>query len=362
MELFNHNNLRNRAAIKKIAGEICDISLTPVRLMEVCGGHTMAIHRFGLKSLIPENVELLSGPGCPVCVSSQRYLDGCVELSRIPGVIITTYGDLIRVPASNSSLEQERSLGGDIRIVYSINEALTLAEIHPERKVVFLGIGFETTSPASAYAMVYAKRKDLHNFFLFSAHKVMPPALNALVDEELKIDGFIAPGHVSSITGVEIYRFLPDQYRKGVVVSGFEPLDLMQSILLLVKQYENNTPMVENQYRRVVRPEGNRKALELLDEVFEPVDDHWRGLGVIPDSGLQPRPEYSRFDARKHFSLSEKDSQEPKGCICGEILKGLKTPKDCPLFNTACTPDNPVGACMVSGEGSCAIVYKYNRY
>ncbi len=361
MELFNHNNLRNKAAIKKIAGEICDISSKPVRLMEVCGGHTMAIHRFGLKSLLPESVELLSGPGCPVCVSSQRYLDGCVELSRIPEVIVTTYGDLIRVPASASSLEQERSLGGDIRIVYSVNEALTLAEANPERKVVFLGIGFETTSPASAYAIMDASHRNLSNFFLFSAHKVMPPALKALVDEELKIDGFIAPGHVSSITGIEIYRFLAEKYGKGVVVSGFEPLDMMQSVFQLVKQHEENTPLIENQYKRVVRSQGNRKALDLLERVFEPVDDHWRGLGVIPASGLQLRQEFSQFDAGKHFPLSGKESQEPKGCICGEILKGLKTPKDCPLFNHTCTPDNPVGACMVSGEGSCAIFFKYNR-
>jgi len=361
MELFSDNYLRNRDAIQQIARDIRGISKKPVRLMEVCGGHTMAIHRFGLKSILPETVELLSGPGCPVCVSSQRYLDGCIALSREPDVIVATYGDLIRVPATQSSLEKERSVGGDIRIVYSVSEVITLAQQHPEKSIVFLGIGFETTSPASAYAVRRAKELGLDNFYLLSAHKVMPPALKALVDEELKIDGFIAPGHVSSITGTEIYRFLPQEYGKGVVVSGFEPLDLIQSIHRLVVQHEARKPLLENQYSRVVRQEGNIKALRLLEEVFEPVDDEWRGLGMIPASGLQLRKEYASFDARQRFSLPEIPEPEPAGCICGEILKGLKTPKDCPLFATACTPGNPVGACMVSGEGSCAIVYKYNR-
>ncbi|MBL7137470.1 MAG: hydrogenase formation protein HypD [Bacteroidales bacterium] len=361
MELFSHNHLRNREAIRKLADEIQSVSKKPVRLMEVCGGHSMAIYRFGIKSLLPATIELLSGPGCPVCVSSQQYLDGCLELSRQKDVMIATYGDLIRVPGSSSSLERERSRGADIHIVYSVTEAISLARKNPEKKVVFLGIGFETTAPASAYAVLQARNQGLQNFFLFSAHKVMPPALRALVDEHLKIDGFIAPGHVSSITGTEIYRFLSEQYGKGVVVSGFEPLDLMQSILLLVRQAERAEPAVENQYKRVVRPEGNRKALGLLDTVFELADDHWRGLGIIPLSGLQLRDEYSRWDARKHFELPASAWKEPAGCICGEILKGLKTPKECPLFDRTCTPANPIGACMVSSEGSCAIVYKYNR-
>jgi len=361
MELFSDHYLRNRAAIQKITGEILDISRRPVRLMEVCGGHTMAIHRFGLKSILPEMVELLSGPGCPVCVSSQQYLDGCIALSQIPDVIVATYGDLIRVPATHSTLEKERSVGGDIRIVYSVSEVITLARQNPEKRIVFPGIGFETTSPATAYAVKSVKEMGLENFFLLSAHKVMPPALKALVDEELNIDGFIAPGHVSSITGTGIYRFLPEQYGKGVVVSGFEPLDMMQSIHRLVVQHEAGEPSLENQYSRVVRPEGNMKALRLLEEIFEPVDDEWRGLGVIPASGLQLRKKFASFDARQRFSLPDDPVPESTGCICGDILKGLKTPKDCPLFAEACTPDFPVGACMVSGEGSCAIVYKYNR-
>jgi hydrogenase expression/formation protein HypD len=329
--------------------------------MEVCGGHTMAIQRFGLTSLLPGNIQLVSGPGCPVCVSSQRYLDACVELSRLPNVIITTYGDLIRVPASRSSLEKERSKGADIRIVYSVSESLALASQNPSKKIVFLGIGFETTAPASAYTVDEACRLGLQNFFLLSAHKLMPPALRALVDEELKIDGFIAPGHVSSITGTGIYEFLVKDYGKGVVVTGFEPMDLMQSVLQLVTQAETENPQLVNQYKRVVKAEGNRKALTLLNKVFKPADDYWRGLGIIPLSGLQLSNEYTQFDARSHFSIHERESTEPKGCICGEILKGVKQPLDCQLFNRSCTPDNPVGACMVSSEGSCAIAYKYNR-
>lgn len=361
MELLQYNNLRNRTVILQLAREICAISTKPVRLMEVCGGHTMAIHRFGLTYLLPDTVQLVSGPGCPVCVSSQRFLDACIELSRLPDVIITTYGDLIRVPASQSSLEKERSKGGDIRIVYSVSEALELAVQHPDKQVVFLGIGFETTSPASAYAVYEADRQGLYNFFLFSAHKLMPPALRALADEELQIDGFIAPGHVSSITGTGIYEFLVKDYKKGVVVTGFEPLDLMQSVLRLVIQAEAGKPTLENQYKRVVKSAGNSKAQALLDRVFKPADDYWRGLGVIPLSGLQLQHAYQHHDACIHFNIPERESTEPKGCICGDILKGVKEPYDCPLFVQSCTPDNPVGACMVSGEGSCAIAYKYSR-
>ncbi|MFH1160732.1 MAG: hydrogenase formation protein HypD [bacterium] len=360
MEIFP-SNFRNKAAIQGLSREIHRISRKRVKLMEVCGGHTMAIHRFGLRSMLPATVELLSGPGCPVCVSSRQYLDGCVELSRHEDVIIATYGDLIRVPASASSLEKERSRGGDIRIVYSVMEALALAKQNPDKKVVFLGIGFETTAPASAYDVSAARERNLANFFLFSAHKVMPPALRALVDEQLKIDGFIAPGHVSSITGTEIYRFLPETYGKGVVVSGFEPMDVMQSIHSLVKQFEEGRPTVENQYTRVVKPTGNAKALRLLETVFEPADETWRGLGMIPLSGLELRSEFESFDARKYFALKKSHWKEPAGCICGEILKGLKTPQQCALFAASCTPASPVGACMVSAEGSCAIVYKYNR-
>ena len=327
--------------------------------MEVCGGHTMAIHRFGLTSLLPSTIHLISGPGCPVCVSSQHFIDMAMAYSRVPGVIITTYGDLIRVPGSTTSLEKERANGSDVRIVYSVLESLEIAKMNPEKRVVFLGIGFETTAPLTAAAILQANRDNIPNFHVLSAHKVMPPVMKALVDEGVKIDGFIAPGHVSAITGTAIYNDLATLCGLGVVVSGFEPVDMMQSILMLTEQIESGTPMVEVQYHRVVQHEGNKVAQKALADVFELRDDSWRGLEMIPKSGMKIRDELSAFDAEKQFIVEVPESTEPKGCICGQILRGLKTPVDCPLFARKCTPSDPVGACMVSGEGTCATYYKY---
>ena len=327
--------------------------------MEVCGGHTMAIHRFGLHALLPSTIRLLSGPGCPVCVSSQHFLDTAIAYSEIPGVIITTYGDLIRVPGSVSSLEKEKTNGHDIRIIYSVLEAIALAKANPGKNVIFLGIGFETTAPATAAAIVEAKQAKLTNFFVLSAHKVMPPVMKALVEEGVKIDGFIAPGHVSAITGTSIYNELATVCKLGVVITGFEPVDMMQGILMLVRQLEANAPKVEIQYQRVVHGEGNKIAQRLLTKVFELKDDRWRGLGIIPLSGLKIRDEFSSFDAEKHFTITVPEPADPKGCICGSILRGLKNPRECALFATICTPAEPVGACMVSGEGTCATYYKY---
>lgn len=327
--------------------------------MEVCGGHTMAIHRFGLTSLLPPNIRLISGPGCPVCVSSQHFIDMAMAYSRIPGVIITTYGDLIRVPGSTTSLEKERANGSDIRIIYSVLEALEIAKNNPENKVVFLGIGFETTAPATAAAIIQAEQDKITNFFVLSAHKVMPPVMKALVEEGVRIDGFIAPGHVSAITGTAIYNELASVCGLGVVVSGFEPADMMQAIVMLVLQLESGSPKVEVQYQRVVHIEGNKLAQRLLNDVFELRDDTWRGLGIIPKSGMKIREKFSSFDAEKEFIVEVTESTEPKGCICGQILRGLKTPVDCGLFAKKCTPSDPVGACMVSGEGTCATYYKY---
>jgi len=361
MNLPEEEYYRDPDLIRREAEAIAIMVQGPVRLMEVCGGHTLAIHRFGLKDLLPGRIELLSGPGCPVCVTDQSYLEACIRLSRQSGVLLATYGDLIRVPAYHSSLEQERSKGADIRIIYSASEALRLASENPGREVVFLGIGFETTAPATAWILQEAKKQGLTNFTVFSAHKLMPPALKALADERLRIDGFIAPGHVTAITGTSIYRFLAEDYRKGVVVAGFEPLDLMQAIRMLVRQFNDQTPEVINQYARVVKPEGNRKALRLMEEVFEPADAVWRGLGIIPLSGLQPGERYRDFDARFRFGISQTDPIDHPGCICGEILKGQAVPKECPLFGSGCTPEHPIGACMVSGEGSCAIVFRHSR-
>ncbi len=350
---------RKKDLILSIAEKLKAISTKELVLMEVCGGHTMAIHRFGLHSLLPSNIHLISGPGCPVCVSGQHFIDTAMAYSKLPGVIITTYGDLIRVPGSYTSLEKERANGSDIRIVYSVLESLEIAKNNPDKKVVFLGIGFETTAPATAAAILQAKKENIPNFFVLSAHKVMPPVMKALVEEGVKIDGFIAPGHVSAITGTAIFDELASVCGLGVVVSGFEPVDMMQAILMLVIQIESGKQRVEVQYQRVVHPEGNKTAQRMMEEVFELRDDQWRGLGMIPKSGLKIREELKAFDAAIQFNVEVPASTEPKGCICGQILRGLKTPIDCPLFGKKCTPSNPVGACMVSGEGTCATYYKY---
>jgi hydrogenase expression/formation protein HypD len=350
---------RNKELILSVAEKLKSVSEKDIVLMEVCGGHTMAIHRFGLHSLLPPNIRLVSGPGCPVCVSSQHFIDQALAYSRIPGVIITTYGDLIRVPGSTGSLEKERASGSDIRIIYSVLESLEIARMNPEKKVIFLGIGFETTAPATAAAIIKAKQEKIYNFSVLSAHKVMPPVMKALVEEGVKIDGFIAPGHVSAITGISIYNELASVYGLGVVVSGFEPVDIMLSVLMLASQIESGKPEVEVQYHRVVNKDGNKIAQNILNEVFEYRDDQWRGLGLIPASGLTITNDFSAFDAEKQFFVEVPESTEPKGCICGQILRGLKTPVDCPLFAKKCTPTDPVGACMVSGEGTCATYFKY---
>jgi len=350
---------RKKELIISLSEKLKTVSKKEMVLMEVCGGHTMAIHRFGLLSLLPDNIRLISGPGCPVCVSSQHFIDMAMAYSKIPGVIITTYGDLIRVPGSTTSLEKERANGSDVRIVYSVLESLEIAKNNPGKNVVFLGIGFETTAPLTAAAILQAGEEKIPNFFVLSAHKVMPPVMKALVAEGVKIDGFIAPGHVSAITGTAIYDDLASVCRLGVVVSGFEPVDMMQAILMLADQIESGMPKVEVQYQRVVHIEGNKQARKILDTVFELRDDTWRGLGVIPKSGLKIREELAHFDAEKQFMVDVPESGEPKGCICGLILRGLKTPVDCPLFAKKCNPSEPVGACMVSGEGTCATYYKY---
>lgn len=350
---------RKKDLILSVAEKLKSISKKEIVLMEVCGGHTMAIHRFGLNSLLPPTIRLVSGPGCPVCVSSQHFIDTAMAYSRIPGIIITTYGDLIRVPGSATSLEKERAAGSDIRIIYSVLESLDIARQNPGKNIIFLGIGFETTAPATAAAIIKAREEKTSNFFVLSAHKIMPPVMEALVKEGVKIDGFIAPGHVSAITGISIYEDLASMHRLGVVVSGFEPSDMMQALLMLTEQIESGTPKVEVQYNRVVNSGGNLLAQKILKDVFEYRDDHWRGLGMIPKSGMGIVEKYSMHDAEKHFNIDVPESTEPKGCICGNILRGLKTPVDCPLFAKKCTPSDPVGACMVSGEGTCATYYKY---
>ncbi len=328
--------------------------------MEVCGTHTMAIYQHGIRNLMPEQVRLISGPGCPVCVTPVGYVDQAVALSRRPGTVIATFGDMVRVPGSSSSLLHEQAKGASIKIVYSPLDAVAFAEKNPTLDIVFLGVGFETTTPTVAGAILAAACKNLDNFYVLSSHKTMPGPMAALAgDPGLQVDGYLCPAHVSAIIGANAYQPLVDAYRVPCVVTGFEPLDVLQGILMLVRQVVAGKACVENQYRRVVKPDGNVKARQLLTRVFAPCDARWRGIGDIPDSGLQLRPEFSRFDAAIQLRVDVEPPVEHKGCLCGEILKGKVRPTDCPLFRTLCTPEDPIGACMVSSEGTCAAEYKY---
>ena len=352
---------RDPKIAESILEEIKRISKRKIRLMEVCGGHTMAIRKYGIHNLLPGTIELLSGPGCPVCVSDRSFIDKAIAYSQMPNTIITTYGDLIRVPGSSSSLDKEKAQGADIRIIYSTLDALKLANEFPDKKIIFLGIGFETTTPSTAVAVVEAKKQSIKNFFVLSAHKVMPPAMSALIDEGTTIDGYIGPGHVSTIAGAKIYKPLVDKYNLSVVISGFEPSDMLQTILMLVEQQEQKKPSVEIQYTRAVSYEGNLIAQKLVESCFEYCDDYWRGLGMIPNSGLKLRKKYEAFDAEVAIPVNVKSKPDPKGCLCGNILKGMNKPTDCTLFGKACTPESPIGACMVSSEGTCAAYAKYTE-
>jgi len=335
-----------------------------IRIMEVCGGHTITIHKYGIKNLLPENIRLISGPGCPVCVTSDRFIDHAIALSRLPDTIIASFGDLIRVPGSHSSLLTEKSQGRDIRPCYSAMDAVTTAAENPQKNLVFLGIGFETTSPTVAAAMKNAKARGLSNFYVLSAHKTMPNAMKALVDgRSISIDAFICPGHVSAVTGLGIYEFLVNEYGLPCVVSGFEPLDMLQSIYMILKQIREGRPKLENQYTRSVPWDGNKVARKLLDEVFSPCEMEWRGIGRIPESGLIPNAGYRNMDAAHMIPVDlEPSSGNNPSCICGDIMLGFKTPVDCLLFGNACNPESPKGACMVSTEGTCAAYLKYGPY
>lgn len=350
---------RDRDLILKLADHIKRSANGNYTFMEVCGGHTAAIHRFGLPSLLPSGINLVSGPGCPVCVTSTHFIDKAVFYSGMENVIITTFGDLIKVPGSSSSLETERSKGADIRIVFSGLEALNIARTNSDKTIIFLGIGFETTAPGTAVTVKLAKEAGLKNFLLLSAHKVMPPAMEAIAKEGIRLDGFICPGHVAAITGSDMFNFLPERYNLGCVVTGFEPTDLLQAILMLIRQVNRKSPGVEIQYSRAVTPAGNSIALRELSDVFELCDERWRGFGVISDSGLRLRNEFENLDAGKQLPANIPIREENKACICGEILRGLKKPDDCKLFRKVCNPENPVGACMVSPEGACNTFFKY---
>jgi hydrogenase expression/formation protein HypD len=361
MSIKHLHEYRDPELSGQIIEQIKIASQKNIHLMEVCGTHTVSIFRNGIRSLLPETISLLSGPGCPVCVTAQNEIDAFIELAKLDNVIIATFGDLIRVPGGNSSLQKEQAKGRDVRVVYSTFDALEIAKKNPDKKVVFLGVGFETTAPTIAASILAARDLNLNNYFVISAHKLLPPALIALAEnKETKIDGFILPGHVSVIIGVKAYSSFFEKYNIPCVIAGFEPIDILQAILMLTKQIEDDAPKLENAYKRAVNFDGNQKALSTMDEVFETADATWRGLGVITLSGLKIRKEFEAFDAKKVFKIELAESKEPKGCACGEILLGLKTPPQCPLYKTACAPMQPVGPCMVSSEGTCAAYYRYH--
>ena len=329
-------------------------------LMEVCGTHTVAIARNGIRNLMPPGTRLASGPGCPVCVTSNRDIDTVIALARIPNVTIATFGDMTRVPGSTSSLLKEQAAGRSVQIVYSPLDALALAAQRPEREIVFVGVGFETTTPLVAMAIKRAAAADLKNFTVFAAHKNMPGALEAIInDPQLKLDALILPGHVSTIIGAAPYEFLAKKYGIPGVITGFEPVDVLQGIAMIMRQLHEGRAEIEIAYARGVMPQGNPTALAAIDEVFETCPAIWRGLGRIDGSGYRIREEFSRFDAVRHFQPDVEPTQDPKGCRCGDVLRGIMAPSDCPLFRTVCTPENPVGPCMVSSEGSCAAYYRY---
>lgn len=353
---------RDSRLCRKIIEEIAANSQQNIRLMEVCGTHTVSIFRNGIRSVLPDTISLLSGPGCPVCVTAQGEIDAAIGLAREKDTIVTTFGDLIRVPGTASSLQKEKAAGRDIRIVYSAADAVDIARQTPDKTVVFLGVGFETTAPTIAASVLTARQAGIENFTVFAMHKTVPHALEALMDvEAVKIDGFILPGHVSVIIGTDGYNDFFDKYRVPCAVAGFEPVDMLRAIADLSQMLCENTPRLKNCYPRAVTARGNPGAKQIMDTVFETCDANWRGLGRIADSGLKFRKKFSAFDAMEKFNISVEDAAPPTGCACGDILTGKKTPPECRLYKSACTPMEPVGPCMVSTEGTCAAYFKYER-
>lgn len=347
-------------ALQRLRDAAARLSGRQVTFMEVCGTHTMSIARLGLKALFPPNVQLVSGPGCPVCVTPQGVIDRMVALARVPGATVCTFGDMLRVPGTESSLERERAAGARIRVVYSPLEALAHAEAHPGEQVIFLGVGFETTAPAIAQTLRQAKAKRVANFTAAVAGKVVPPALHALLsDDDVALDGLLCPGHVSVIIGARVYGFIPAEFGVPCAVAGFEAAEILLGLASLCEQIAAGRATVENLYREWVRPEGNRRAQAVIDEVLLTADAEWRGIGVIPLSGYSLRPAWRDFDAFERFGIPEMHAPEPRGCRCGEVLRGVTQPRDCGIFGTHCTPQHPVGPCMVSSEGSCAAEFKY---
>jgi hydrogenase expression/formation protein HypD len=344
----------------KLMDQACKKLGRRLNIMEVCGTHTVAIFRNGLKTTFPPDLKLISGPGCPVCVTDQGFIDAVINLSTLPEVIIATYGDMVRVPGKRTSLEKEHR--ADVKIVLSSTDAVKLAKENPDKKIVFLAIGFETTTPATAVAIREAQNRGIENFFILSAHKLVIPAMQALLtNKNNKIDGFLCPGHVSVIIGSDAYKPIVEKFKKPCVVAGFEPMQIIEGVAEVCRQIVEEKPWPQSIYESVVTPLGNPTALKIIDEFFTPADGHWRGLGMIPESSLQLREKYKNFDAFKAFEIEHKPGTDSTGCRCGEVLCGLIDPPECSLYENQCSPDSPVGPCMVSSEGSCAAWYKYAR-
>ena len=366
------DEFRNPEKAQGLQKEIAQLSLQisrnshknkHLKIMEVCGGHTHAIFKYGIEEILPDNIELIHGPGCPVCVMPKGRIDDAIALCQNQQIIFTTFGDAMRVPGSKTSLLQAKAEGADIRMVYSPLDSLKIAKENPEKEIVFFGLGFETTAPSTAFTILQAAAENIRNFSLFSNHVLVIPALEALLaNPDLQLDGFVGPGHVSMVIGTDPYEFIPERYHKPIVISGFEPLDIFQSIWMLLKQIEENRCEVENQYNRLVEKGGNQNAIQAMNQVFAVREKfEWRGLGEIPNSGLKIRPEYAQFDAEAKFTIPNLKVPDHKACQCGEILKGVLKPWECKVFGTACTPETPIGTCMVSSEGACAAYYKYGR-
>jgi len=356
------DEFRDSELVRGVIEEIRRITTRRWVIMEICGGQTHAIMRYGLDELLPPNIELVHGPGCPVCVTSLELIDKALAIASQPNVIFTSYGDMLRVPGSKGDLFSVRASGGQVRVVYSPLDAVKIAQENPDKQVVFFAIGFETTGPANAMSVVQAKALGLKNYSVLVSQVCVPPAMHAILGSpDNRVQGFLAAGHVCSVMGYWEYPPLADQYQIPIVVTGFEPLDLVQGILLTVRQLEAGQHKVENAYPRVVTFEGNRAAQKILMDVYEPCDRNWRGIGSIPMSGWRLRSNYAGFDAEKRFDVGQIQTQESPVCIAGKILQGLKKPPECPVFGTLCTPQNLLGATMVSSEGACAAYYRYGK-
>ena len=354
------DEFRDIDIVMEISSRIKGLSTKPLNIMEVCGGHTMSIRKNGIHKLVGDNIKLLSGPGCPVCVTSAEDMDKVIFLARMPQTIICTFGDMLYVPGTSSSLSEEKAAGAAIKTIYSVQDALRIAKENPGKKIIFISIGFETTTPTIAAAIIEAETKKINNFSVLALNKTMPAALDAVLkDENSKINALICPGHVTTITGIDMYAPIVADVKVSCCVSGFEPVDILNAIYKLTELFENGQIDLINAYERVVKPEGNIKAQSIMAEVFEKCDASWRGFGVIPGSGLKINEKYKSFDVEEMFDIKVQSSFENKNCICGDILRGAKTPDECILFKTKCTPEAPKGACMVSSEGACAAWYKY---